>query len=169
MMSESPATHVVEAQAGAQGGVAIAAHPYEPFWPAYDAEALRKLDGAEVVRPEAQTDEALASQLRDFYGREADGDRRIGLSRPRPGGVFPHLRFRSRQNGARDPGCRPERRTIVYDRGRAYGDPALIELVAKDGWLGTVVPDLPAPGSARLFSRIAAVLGLVAALLFNKW
>jgi hypothetical protein len=30
-------------------------------------------------------------------------------------------------------------------------------------------PELPVPGAARLFSRIAAVLAPVVALLFNRW
>jgi hypothetical protein len=52
-----------------QGGIAIAAHTYEPFWRAYDVDALPKLDGAEVVRPESQHDETLASQLRQFFAK----------------------------------------------------------------------------------------------------
>ena len=32
-----------------QGGVAIAAHPRKYYWPAYDAAALSKLDGAEIA------------------------------------------------------------------------------------------------------------------------
>ena len=49
-----------------QGGVAIAAHPYRNMWPAYDAEALGILDGAEIVRPETPHREAAAAELRAF-------------------------------------------------------------------------------------------------------
>ena len=153
-----------------QGGVAIAAHPYEPFWPAYDAEALQKLDGAEVVRPESQQDEARASQLREFFRRapltaigasDSRGLGPMGYSR-----TYVFARERTEQ-GVLD--AVRDGRTVVYDRGRAYGDPALIEMAAANGTLDRDAPDLPVPGGARLFSRIAAVAGLVGVLLFNKW
>jgi hypothetical protein len=37
-------------------------------WPAYDARAREKLDGAEVVHPVALRSEEYAAQLRQFYG-----------------------------------------------------------------------------------------------------
>ena len=42
---------VAIADVHAQGGAAIAAHPTRRFWPAYDATAMRELDGAEVAHP----------------------------------------------------------------------------------------------------------------------
>jgi hypothetical protein len=52
---------------------------------------------------------------------------------------------------------------------RAYGAPALIELAAASGGLPNVVPELPAPGALRVFSKVAAALALVVALLLNRW
>lgn len=52
-----------------QGGIAIAAHPLAKFWPAYDVEAIRKLDGAEVLHPIAYESAESATQLRQFCGR----------------------------------------------------------------------------------------------------
>lgn len=153
-----------------QGGVAIAAHPYEPYWPAYDAEALRTLDGAEVVRPEAQGNEKLAAELRAFFGRASmtaigssdyHGESRLGYSR-----TYVFARDRTEREILN---ALLEGRTVVYDRDRAYGDPALIDLAAKDGTLDRGVPDLPSPGPVKWFSRLTAVLGLAAVLLFNKW
>src|SRR5262245_55325926 len=63
-----PAARAIGAVHG-QGGVAIAAHPYETYWPAYDADALRTLDGAELVRPESQVLDDAASQLHAFAAR----------------------------------------------------------------------------------------------------
>jgi predicted metal-dependent phosphoesterase TrpH len=50
----------------AQGGVAIAAHPLARFWPAFDAAALRSLDGAEVMHPVAYSGPEKAEELRAF-------------------------------------------------------------------------------------------------------
>lgn len=153
-----------------QGGVAIAAHPYEAFWPAYDAEAMRTLDGAEVVRPEAQDDETLAAQLRAFFGRAdltaigASDFHGIGLMGYSRTYVFARSRT---EEGVLD--AIREGRTVVYDRERAYGDPAMIKIASENGGLPRAVPELPAPGAAKLFSRVAALLALAIALLFNKW
>ena len=43
-----------------QGGVAIAAHPTAGAWPAFDADAMRKLDGAEVGSQRASAAEERA-------------------------------------------------------------------------------------------------------------
>ena len=152
-----------------QGGVAIAAHPYAGFWEAWDAEAREKLDGAEVVRPDAQAIEALAEDLRRFYASApltaiGSSDWR-GLSRLGNTRTYVFARERS-EEGVLE--ALREGRTIVYDRGRPYGDPALIGLVEQNGGLPSDVPVMPEPGAARLFSRLAAVLGLLAFVLLNK-
>jgi hypothetical protein len=51
-----------------QGGVAIAAHPTNAY-AAYDDEAIRKLDAAEVVHPVGLRNEVFADQLRFLVGR----------------------------------------------------------------------------------------------------
>lgn len=152
-----------------QGGIAIAAHPYEGYWPAYDARVLGKLDAAEVVRPEAQQDERLASQLRAFFGRApltAIGDSdyhglgTLGYSRTyvfartwTDQGVLEAIR---------------EGRTVVYDRDRAFGDPAMIALAAQNGGLSPVVPRFPVSGAATAFSGFAGVLGMAGILVFGR-
>jgi hypothetical protein len=151
-----------------QGGIAIAAHPLAQFWPAYDAEAMRKLDGAEVLHPIAFESENLAMQLRQFYGRvrlTAIGDSdyhglgAMGLCR-----TYVFTREETEQgilNALR------EGHTVVYDRGRAYGDPALILLAAEDGTLPKLALAAPVHGFLSVYSRIAGILGLMAALILG--
>jgi hypothetical protein len=153
-----------------QGGIAIAAHPYKPFWPAYDPAARERLDGTEVVRPESWRDDHLAAELREFFattpGAVAIGSsdyhglvpmgysRTYVFSRSRtPAGVLEAIR---------------QRRVIVYARDRAFGDPALIRLASEVGVSGSA-PAVPLLGAGRLFSRVAGALALVGALLFNGW
>jgi len=153
-----------------QGGVAIAAHPYAGYWEAWDAEARAKLDGAEVVRPDAQSIPALAEDLRRFYASApltaiGSSDWR-GLSRL--GYTRTYVFARERTEAGVLEALR-EGRTVVYDRGRPLGDPALIRLAGENGGLPSGVPEMPEPGAARLFSRLAAVLGLLALVLMNDW
>lgn len=53
----------------AQGGVAIAAHPERPYWPAFDAPAMRALDGAEVLHPLVFVTADGRRDLAAFYQR----------------------------------------------------------------------------------------------------
>src|SRR5262245_23416411 len=74
-----------------QGGIAIAAHP-TAVYSRYDGDAIQKLDGAEVVHPLALRDEALASQLREFFGRRhwtavGDTDYHLGPMSPYVGAM----------------------------------------------------------------------------------
>ncbi|HET7217066.1 MAG TPA: PHP-associated domain-containing protein [Vicinamibacterales bacterium] len=153
-----------------QGGLAIAAHPYENTWPAYDAASPLALDGAEIVRPEAQQNAHMAWQLREFASRgtfaavgssDFHGLGPLGYSRT-------YVFARERSADAVIEAVRA-RRTVVYDRDRSYGDPALIALAADHGGLPHGVPELPAPGAAAAFSRVAGALALIGVLLFNRW
>jgi hypothetical protein len=153
-----------------QGGVAIAAHPYENVWPTFQGEALEKLDAAEVVRPDAQNVERLGSQLREFFGRArltAVGDSDYhGL------GPLGYSRTYVFARSLSEPGVLEalrEGRTVVYDRTRVYGDPALIRLAAEAGGLPSDVPEWPTPGALRLFSRLAGLLALAGVVLRNRW
>jgi hypothetical protein len=60
-----------------------------------------------------------------------------------------------------------QRHTVVYDRGRAYGDPALIRLAAEDGTLPKLALAMPAPGYLKVYSRIAGILGLIGAVILG--
>jgi len=151
-----------------QGGIAIAAHPLAQFWPAYDAEAMGKLDGAEVLHPIAYSSGNLAAELREFYGRSrltAIGDSDYhGLG---PMGLCRTYVFTpdETEHGILD--ALRHRRTIVYDRGRTYGDPALIRLAAGSGALAHLAQAAPAPGFLSIYSRIAGVLGLIGAVVLG--
>lgn len=168
-VDRGPQSSVIDA-IHAQGGVAIAAHPFEDAWPSYDAEVLEKLDGAEVVRPEAQNEERMAAQLRRFFGRASltaigssdyHGIGPVGYSRTY---VFAPERTEQAVLDAIREG-----RTVVYDRDRVYGDPSLIQIADRHGGLPRDVPRIPIPGPMRAFSHIAAVVALLGALFFNRW
>jgi hypothetical protein len=162
--ARQPAAEAIAA-VHAQGGIAIAAHPYKNSWPAWDQAAMAALDGAEVVRPEAQHDEGASAQLREFFGRASlaaiassdyHGIGTIGYCR-----TFVFVRERTE---AEILAAVREGRTVVYGRERAYGDAGLIALAAQQG-LDRGVPDLPAPGALKIVSRLAALLALAGALL----
>ena len=124
--SEQPTASAIAA-IHRQGGVAIAAHPYEDSWPEYDVEARAELDGTEIVRPET-VDPAHAETLRafaatvpraaaiassDYHGLKPMGSPRTF--------VFAHGRTEADVMEALR-----ARRTVVFDRDRAFGDPALL-------------------------------------------
>lgn len=153
-----------------QGAIAIAAHPYENTWPAYDAESVRALDGAEIVRPESQQNAHLAWQLREFASRRTFAA--IGSSDFHGLGTLGYSRtyvFARERSAEAIVDAIRARRTVVYDRERAYGDPELIVRVAQAGGLPHGVPGLPKPGAAAAFSRLAGALALIGLLLFNRW
>ena len=64
---QSPAQIV--ADIGSQGGVAIAAHPSRAYWPSFDQETLRALDGAELSHPIVETQPTARDELQTFYER----------------------------------------------------------------------------------------------------
>jgi predicted metal-dependent phosphoesterase TrpH len=151
-----------------QGGVAIAAHPYRGMWPAYDDDAMRVLDGAEVVRPETPALPAAAAELREFYARAPMAA--IGSSDYHGMGLIGYARTlvfaRARTVAAVVEAIRA-RQTVVFDGDRAYGDPELVQLANQAG-LRTPYPTLPTPGSWRLFSRGTGVLALLALVLLRR-
>jgi hypothetical protein len=157
-----------------QGGVAIAAHPVSSFWPGYDAEAIRTLDGAEVLHPMAYVDAAAATELQEFYARAgvtAIGDSDYhGLG---PMGLCRTLVFaRDDSEGAILDALRTGH-TVVYDRnGRAFGDPDLIRLVAWDPQgaelrLEATGPELGPDLRTKVWS-LCGLLGLLGLLLFGQ-
>lgn len=152
-----------------QGGIAVAAHPTKHYWPAYDSEAMKKLDGAEVVHPIAWQREDLAEQLRQFYNRKhliAFGDSDYhGLG---PVGLCRTYVFTHDATGQGILDALRNGRTVIYDRGKIYGDPDLIRLAATDGRLPQVAEAAPQnTGFLSIVSRITAILGLLAAVLLG--
>jgi hypothetical protein len=150
-----------------QGGVAIAAHPIDRY-SAYDPEAMRKLDGAEVVHPIALQDEEFASQMRAFFRRRrmtalGDSDFHLGPMSPQLEmglcRTFVFVRERT-QKGVLD--ALREGHTVVYDRERAYGDPELIRIAADDGRLPKLALTAEHPPLTTFASGILGTLGLLA-------
>jgi hypothetical protein len=156
-----------------QGGVAIAAHPIARYSRGYDTHAMQKLDGAEVVHPLTLLSETSASQLREFFGRTrltavGDSDYHLGPMAPNVGAMglcrtYVFVRSRSEKDVL---DALRQGHTLVYDRGRIYGDPDIMKLAAEDGRLPNIVP------AARLsvvdlLIRLAGLFGLVALILNN--
>lgn len=148
-----------------QGGVAIAAHPIDAY-SAYDAEAMRKLDGAEVVHPATLRDADLASQMRAFFGRRrmtavGDSDFHLGPMSPQLEmglcRTFVFARERT-EKGVLD--ALREGHTVVYDRDHAYGDPELVRIAAEDGRLPKLALTASHPASTAYISGILGALGL---------
>jgi predicted metal-dependent phosphoesterase TrpH len=171
-LTDAVATNLTAAAAIAevhrQGGVAIAAHPYRNMWPAYDAEALRTLDGAEIVRAETPYDDVAAAELRAFSASAPAPLAAIGSSDYHGMGLIGNARtivFARERTEAGVVEAVRARRTVAYDRDHAYGDPAMIALASTDPSLNAGLPSLPVPGAGRLLSRITGVLGLLVLVL----
>ena len=153
-----------------QGGIAIAAHPTAAY-SSYDAVAMQKLDGAEVVHPLALTSETFASQLRQFFNRRhltaiGDTDYHLGplsLDIGAMGLCRTYVFVRERTEKDILDALR-EGRTVVYDRDHVYGDPALIRLASEDGRLPALAATKPNPSSFGVMGRITGLFGLLAAL-----
>ena len=149
-----------------QGGVAIAAHPVAPTWPAYDAAAMSQLDASEVLHPLAYGDSGqAASELREFYARKpmaaiASSDWH-GFTAP---GLFRTWVFVHRNTQAEILQAIRDRRTVVYDRGDYFGAPALIELAKQNANL--LAPPPPSPWTP--VSGILAIAGLLGLIAFPR-
>lgn len=158
-----PAARAID-EIHSQGGVAIAAHPSAEFWPGYDAEALEKLDGAEVLQPGSYFGEQGDREYREFFRRAnvaaiADSDYHgmgpVGLCRT-------YLFARDNSKDAVLEAIR-EKRTVVLDGDEAFGDPALIRLAREAGLDNSNFS--PSTGGWRgAYSRIAGILGMLLAL-----
>ena len=152
-----------------QGGVAIAAHPAAPYWPGYDAEAMSKLDGSEVLHPIAYGSPDVYRELQEFYGRArltAIGDSDYhGLG---PMGLCRTFVFARDDSGGAILDALRTRHTVVYDRyGRAFGDPDLIHLTQQDPSFRELLKPPSSEGMLTQTSRAAGLLGLLGLCLFN--
>lgn len=166
--SNMPAAKAID-EVHRQGGVAIAAHPTKSFWPAYDAEAIRKLDATEVAHPIAWQRDDLGDELRQFYDKAhvtAVGDSDfhglgpIGLCR-----TYVFTRNATEQ-GVLD--ALRHGQTVVYDRRRVYGNPDLIRLSTHDDrWLELAQAAPAKAGFLGMLSRSTAISGLLCAFLFG--
>jgi hypothetical protein len=156
------AAHSID-QVHRQGGVAIAAHPLASSWPAYSAEAMRKLDGAEVMQPVVFQIPRGAEELRRFFARghltavgssDFHGMGPVGLCR-----TYVFAREASEQGILE---ALRQGHTVVYgNHGDAYGDAALIALAAQYGRLREHEPAAPRGGFLGWLSRICGVAGML--------
>lgn len=153
-----------------QGGVAIAAHPVSSYWRGFDAEAMSRLDAAEVLHPIAYTRDGAYGELQEFYGRAkltAIGDTDYhGLG---PMGLCRTYVFAREDSESAILEALRAGRTVVYDRdGRAFGNPELIHLAAQDSRFGEFRSPPPEPAFLIVASRVCGMLGLLGVFLFGS-
>ena len=142
-----------------QGGIAIAAHPGEFFWPGFEP-VMDRLDGTEICHPYSFAYPDAHPQLEEF-ARRADataigssdfhGPGRLGMCRTfvfvreaTAAGILEAIRAK---------------RTVVYGgpEAKAYGDPELVRVAEADGRLRTMAStEYP----MSLLDRLSQVLGI---------
>jgi predicted metal-dependent phosphoesterase TrpH len=146
-----------------QGGIAIAAHPIAEFWPGWNAEAMRKLDGAEIVQPVIYTTEYARREMREFFARRRLTA--IGASDYHGLGPVGLCRTYVFVREASEPGILQalrEGHTVVYDRmGAVYGDPSLIQLAGPESRLRGPEPVGSESGFLVVLSRTCGLLGMI--------
>jgi hypothetical protein len=164
-----PAAAVIDA-VHAQGGIAVAAHPTRRFWAGWDDDALARLDGVEVAHPARHQDAATDQEFDLFFDRvrRVNPDvAPIGSSdyhaTGRPGTCRTYLFARNRTKEGVLEAIR-DGRTVAEDaRGRRYGDPDLVQLVAGTGATGHVAEASP----LGLLSIVSAWIGIAGVLLLG--
>jgi predicted metal-dependent phosphoesterase TrpH len=151
-----------------QGGVAIAAHPLESFWPGFEP-VMDRLDGTEVCHPAAFDSEQSQATLAGFAARTRAAA--IGSSDFHAGnlGICRTFVFARDTSAAAILDAIRARRTVVYGRdGRAYGDPELVRLAAGDGRLASAArPDRPVSWLDRVGS-LFGMAGLAALIVITR-
>jgi predicted metal-dependent phosphoesterase TrpH len=152
-----------------QHGIAIAAHPTAKYWAAFDAAAMGKLDGAEIVQPISYSAGNANRDMQEFLGRrrltaigssDYHGVGPVGLCR-----TYVFTREASEQGILE---ALRQGHTVVYDRGgHAYGDPERVRLAAQEGGLGRLEDGVWSPGFLVMFSRTCGLLGMLGVVLFG--
>lgn len=167
--------HDVIADIHRQGGIAIAAHPVKPFWPAFQAE-IDHLDAAEVMHPIAFGGSWRWEEMREFFESSraaghpltaiASSDYHFGS----PLGVCRTLVFARDDSEQSVMEALRAGRTVVYDlAGRAYGDAQMIALLEREPYV-TRPQDYGYRGGSAVdrIARALGWLGLVGLILFGK-
>ena len=152
-----------------QGGIAIAAHPVSFYWRAYDADAMSKLDGAEVLHPIAYFRAGTYQELQQFYGRArltAIGDSDYhGLG---PMGLCRTFVFARDDSDDSILEALRAHHTVVLDRdGQAFGDPNLIYLARQNSQFAELRPLSSDLGFFSRASSAAGIIGLLGIFLFD--
>ena len=159
-----------------QDGVAIAAHPTEKYWRAFDEDIVQKLDGTEIMHPKAYASGGRWEEMRDFYWRaEASGHRLTAIGSSdyhwfnSLGICRTYVFARSNdENGILD--AVRAGRTVVYDlAGNPYGEPELIRLLQAHP-IQREVGNYNCSGSGVIdtIARACGWCGLIGLLLFGK-
>jgi len=151
-----------------QGGVAIAAHPFPDYWPAYDAAAMQRLDGAEICHPGVFAFDYGQEDLEEFAARgnvAAIGSSDFhGLG---PMGLCRTYVFAADATDRAILAAVRAHRTVVFGNGgQVYGDPALIR------YADALKDRAPSPqsrgGALDWFSRVCGLAGLAGIVAFGR-
>jgi hypothetical protein len=162
----------------AQGALVIAAHPTRRFWPTL-VPVRGRLDGAEVMHPIAFSAARSGwrwEDLRDYYVDGARAGHRLtaigasdyhGFS---PLGLCRTLLFARAATEASVLEALHAGRTVVHDRrGRAWGDPAMIALLAREPYReGPRDDGYRARGALDRALRVLGWLGLLGVLALRR-
>jgi hypothetical protein len=141
-----------------QGGVAIAAHPGEFFWPGFEP-VMDRLDGTEVCHPATFDYPQFRPEIEEFNRRT--GAAAIGSSDfhgPGRLGMCRTFLFVREASAAGILEAIRAKRTVVYGRdNQVYGDPGLVRIAEADGRLRRMAStDYP----MSLFDRLSQILGI---------
>ena len=164
---DQPTTSAIAA-IHAQGGVAIAAHPGQIYWTAFDP-ALPSLDGTEIAHPQIHRDRVSGPDFAAFHEHTRarnPGVAAIGSSdfhgSPELGRCRTYLLVRERTEAAVVEAIR-DGRTVAEDaNGVLYGNPEWVRLVEGDRPAGRV-----APGIWSRVGTVFAWLGILGLLVFR--
>ena len=153
-----------------QGGVAIAAHPREEYWSGWDADAMARLDGAEICHPLIYAVDETQSEFERFAARGSVAA--IGSSDFHgigPMGACRTFVFASGDSPSAILEAVRAHRTVVYGRdGRAYGDAALMPLAERAGLREAAIEWQRRGGALDWWSRIAGVIGLAGLVMASR-
>ncbi len=156
----------------AQRGVTIAAHP-TPEWSGFDAQALTKLDGTEVMHPSVFG--GRGAELRDFYRRaEAAGGSPAAIGSSDYHGFQRSGAFRTyvfvrevSERGVLE--ALRDQRTVVFGLdGEAFGNPEMIALLNAEALEpGDLTAGHAAASAVDGVARAGGWLGLLGLVLFS--
>lgn len=167
------------ARVHAQGGAAIAAHPVERYWKAFEPVA-EELDGAEVMHPIAlnpsSDGEWRWGQMREFYERENARGRKLTAIGSSDYHFFhvlgvcrTHLFVKERSAEAVMEAILSGRTVVYGPGGEAFGDPELIALLEKDPLpKKNTAPGYDATSTKDAVTRTMVWAGLLAFIIFRR-
>lgn len=159
-----------------QGGVAIAAHPTRRYWPAFDDNVVRQLDGAEVVLTNAYASSHKAEEIMSFYRRLEENGRHLTAIGSSDYHWFNSLGmsrtyvFADNNDEAEILEALRVGRTVVFDRdGNPYGNSELIRLLQADPIKRDIsIYNYKGSGIGDVITRTLGWLGLLGLVLFGR-